>query len=86
MGSPPEDLQPLGVALAARRPGAWVVSVRAAHRSDLGRGWQWFSVQGVTEADRPVRPAGAVATLDVFPDLGHGIDTRVLDTVLSRLG
>ena len=60
VGSSPEDLQPLGQALAARWPGAWVVSVRSPHPSDVGRGWQWFSVQGVTEANRPERVAAAM--------------------------
>jgi len=60
VGSSAEDLQPLGQALAARWPGAWVVSVRSPHPSDVGQGWQWFSVQGVTEANRPERVAAAM--------------------------
>jgi len=34
--------------------------VRAPLPSDFGRGWQWFSVQGVTEANRPERVAAAM--------------------------
>lgn len=60
VGASAEDLRPLGEALAARRPHAWIVSVRGPHRSDSGRGWQWFSVQGVTEASRPGRVAAAM--------------------------
>ena len=60
VGSSAEDLAPLGQALAAARPQAWVVSVRAPHDCDLGQGWQWFSVQGVTEANRPQRVAQAL--------------------------
>jgi phospholipase/carboxylesterase len=60
VGSSAEDLQPLGQALAARWPGAWVVSVQSPQPSDFGRGRQWFSVQGVTEADRPERVAAAL--------------------------
>lgn len=60
VGSSAEDLRPLGEALASRRPGAWIVSVRAPDPSDLGRGWQWFSVQGVTESNRPQRIARAM--------------------------
>jgi phospholipase/carboxylesterase len=60
IGSRPEDLQPLGQVLAARRPSAWVVSVRSPDRSDFGQGWQWFSVQGITEANRPGRVAAAM--------------------------
>jgi len=60
VGSSAEDLQPLGDVLAGSRPGAWVVSVRSPDASDFGRGWQWFSVQGVTEANRPGRVAAAM--------------------------
>jgi len=60
VGSSAEDLQPVGQVLAARWPGAWVVSVRSPQPSDFGRGWQWFSVQGVTEANRPERVAAAL--------------------------
>lgn len=60
VGSSAEDLAPLGQALASQRPNAWVISVRSPDRSDLGQGWQWFSVQGVTEANRPERVASAM--------------------------
>lgn len=60
VGSSAQDLQPLGKALAAQQPGAWVVSVRAPLPSEVGRGWQWFSVHGVTEANRPERVAAAL--------------------------
>jgi phospholipase/carboxylesterase len=179
VGSSARDLVPLGEALAPHLVDAAIVSVQAPEA--LGRGWQWFSVQGVTEADRPARVAaampgfvqavmqwqedcdvspaqttligfsqgaimaleatqldslpaacvialsgrfarppriahesvrmhlmhgdadgvmpvrgavdallelqgiGAVATLDRFPGLGHGIDTRVVDAIVRRL-
>ena len=60
VGSSAEDLRPLGQALAAHRPGAWVVSVGSPQRSEFGAGWQWFSVQGVTEENRPARVAAAM--------------------------
>lgn len=60
MGSSAENLAPLGQALTAQRLNAWVISVRSPDRSDLGQGWQWFSVQGVTEANRPERVASAM--------------------------
>jgi phospholipase/carboxylesterase len=60
VGSSAEDLRPLGQVLAAHRPDAWVVSVRSPQRSELGAGWQWFSVQGVTEQNRPARVAAAM--------------------------
>tara|TARA_R110001599_G_scaffold95206_2_gene247068 strand:- start:45 stop:716 length:672 start_codon:yes stop_codon:yes gene_type:complete len=60
VGSSAEDLRPLGEALAAQRPQACVVSVRSPDPSDLGQGWQWFSVRGVTEFDRPARVAATM--------------------------
>lgn len=60
VGSSAEDLAPMGRALASLRPHAWIVSVRSPDRSDLGQGWQWFSVQGVTKANRPERVAAAM--------------------------
>lgn len=60
VGSSAEDLVPLGRALARARPQAWVVSTRGPRPSDLGQGWQWFSVQGVTESNRPARVAEAM--------------------------
>lgn len=50
----------LGHALAQRRPDAWVISVRAPEPSDFRQGWQWFSVHGVTDANRPERVALAM--------------------------
>lgn len=60
VGSSAEDLRPLGQALAATQSQAFVVSVRSPDASDLGQGWQWFPVQGVTEANRPSRVAVAM--------------------------
>ena len=60
VGSSPEDLAPLGQALAAARPRAGVVNVRAPNHADFGSGWQWFSVQGITELNRPERVARAL--------------------------
>jgi phospholipase/carboxylesterase len=60
VGSSAEDLRPLGQALAAQLPQAWVVNVRSPDPSDLGQGWQWFSVRDVTEANRQSRVAAAM--------------------------
>ncbi len=62
VGSSAENLRPLGEVLAATLKHAWIVSVGSPDASELG-GWQWFSVQGVTEANRPARVA---ATLPRF--------------------
>jgi len=60
VGSSAEDLLPLAKAVAAKRPNAWVISVRSPDPSSFGSGWQWFSVQGVTEANRPERVNAAM--------------------------
>jgi len=60
VGSRPEDLVPLGRILADADPEAWVVSVRSPEPCDFGGGWQWFSVRGVTEDNRPARIAVAM--------------------------
>lgn len=60
VGADAHDLQAVGEMLAARHPEAWVVSVQAPDRSDLGRGWQWFSVQGVTPNNRAERVRAAM--------------------------
>ena len=58
VGSNARDLAPLGEVLASHLPDAAVVSVQAPEGS--GRGWQWFSVQGITEANRPARVVAAM--------------------------
>jgi phospholipase/carboxylesterase len=63
VGATPHDLVPLGTRLAREFPDAAVVSIPGPDRSDLGAGFQWFSVAGVTEDNRPARVA---ATLDRF--------------------
>lgn len=60
VGSNAQDLRPLASAIAARHPQAWVVSLQSPDPADLGGGWQWFSVRGVTEANRPQRVADAM--------------------------
>ena len=60
VGATPQDLVPLGHVLAERFPDAAVVSVAAPDPSNLGGGFQWFSVLGVTEENRPLRVATAL--------------------------
>jgi phospholipase/carboxylesterase len=64
VGASAADLVPLGQFLARAMPQAQVVSVQAPNASDLGSGWQWFSVQGVTPANRAARVAGAMPTFE----------------------
>ena len=60
VGSRAEDLRALGEVLADRLPAAYVVSVQSPDRSDLGAGWQWFSVRDITEENRTERIAQAM--------------------------
>ena len=58
VGSHASDLLPLGQALAPHMVDALVVSVQAPDAQGSGR--QWFSVQVVTEANRPARVAATM--------------------------
>lgn len=60
VGASARDLLPLAEMIARSLPQAMVVSVDAPFASDFGTGRQWFSVQGVTEEDRPGRIAQAM--------------------------
>ena len=60
VGAAPEDMLPIGERLAHEFPQAAIVSVPGRHASDFGRGYQWFSVSGISEADRPRRVAEAM--------------------------
>jgi phospholipase/carboxylesterase len=43
-------------------------------------------VQGAIDALAQLQGLGAVATLDRFPGLGHGIDRRVVGAIVRQLG
>lgn len=58
VGSSAANLVPLGKALVSMLPRATIVSVQGPKA--MGPGWQWFSVNGVTEANRPSRVAAAM--------------------------
>ncbi|MEY4883610.1 MAG: hypothetical protein RIS34_1464 [Pseudomonadota bacterium] len=60
VGSDAQSMTWLGGRLASEFPNAMVVSVSAPLRSDISMGFQWFSVVGVTEDNRPARIAQAM--------------------------
>ncbi|MGO2510465.1 esterase [Marinomonas polaris] len=60
VGATPQSLAPLGDVLAKSFPKAVVVSIQAPDASDFGKGYQWFSVQGVTEENRVERIEAAM--------------------------
>jgi len=54
------DLQPLAQALGEAFPQAFIVGVDAPFPAETGTGRQWFSVDGITEENRPERVAHAM--------------------------
>ncbi len=77
VGCVPADMAPLGERIAARDPLAVVAAPPAAHAFDRGpRAHQWFSVDGITEDNRPQRILAAlpafVATVAAL-QRAHGI-------------
>lgn len=52
VGGSPEDFVFLGQLIAKQSPDAAVISIPGPSHSDFGRGFQWFSVSGVTEENR----------------------------------
>ncbi|MES2937187.1 MAG: esterase [Pseudomonadota bacterium] len=60
VGASADDLVPLARHVARARPQAMVASIGAPFPFDMGEGRQWFSLLGVTEADRPARVAAAM--------------------------
>ena len=83
VGADAQDLVPLGRVLAAEFPAAFIVSVAAPLPSDSGGGRQWFSVQGISEDNRPARIAAAMpAFVDTVAhwqkEAGVGLDAVAL--------
>ncbi len=60
VGAAPDDLVPLGHILAKQFPRSAIVSVQAPHDCPYSSGFQWFSVDGITEAQRGPRTAAAM--------------------------
>lgn len=51
-GSTPEEMAPVGKRLSAAYPRALIASIAAPHPADIGGGRQWFSLMGITDANR----------------------------------
>lgn len=60
VGAAPDDLVPLGRILAQQFPQSAIVSVQAPHDCPYSSGFQWFSIDGITEEQRPMRTAQAM--------------------------
>lgn len=66
VGAAADDLVPLGKVLAEHFPQSAVVSVQAPHDCPYSDGFQWFSLEGITESVRTQRIA---AELPAFAHL-----------------
>ena len=64
VGSNATSMRPLGERLAAQFPSAMVVSIAAYQPSDISDGFQWFSVQGITEENRDARISQALPAFE----------------------
>jgi phospholipase/carboxylesterase len=60
VGATPDDLVPLGLILAQVFPQSAIVSVQAPHDCPYSSGYQWYSVDSVTDAQRVERTALAL--------------------------
>jgi phospholipase/carboxylesterase len=85
VGQTPADMAPLADLIAAHDPQARVVAPPAFHPCDRGgAGFQWMSVAGITDDNRPARVRAAlpafVATIEDC-QRAHGVDAD--DTVLA---
>ncbi len=60
VGAAPDDLVPLGLSLAKQFPRSAIVSVQAPHDCPYSSGYQWFSLDGITEELRGPRTREAV--------------------------
>jgi phospholipase/carboxylesterase len=64
VGSNAQSMRPLGERLAAEFPLAMVVAVAAYQNAGRPDGFQWFSVQGITEENRASRIAEAMPAFE----------------------
>ncbi|MFM2480572.1 esterase [Celerinatantimonas sp. YJH-8] len=64
VGANARGMQEIGEYLAHEFPDSAVIAVNSPDPCDLGSGFQWFSVQGVTEANRPARIAATMGRFE----------------------
>ncbi|PZU21884.1 MAG: phospholipase [Shinella sp.] len=80
VGSSGANLAPLGNAWAAALPDTDFAAPDAPFASDMGQGYQWFSVRGVTEENRPGRVLAAREGFDATLAAiiaAHGLTDRL---------
>lgn len=83
VGSTPQSLVALGRRLAAEFPRWAVISVPSPDVCDMGSGCQWFSVRGITEANRAQRIADTMPRfIETITQLQKATAMTVARTVL----
>jgi len=84
VGGTPADMAPLAERIAAALPDAHIAAVPAVLPYDLGeQGFQWFSVDGITEDNRPARIGAALPTfIDTIRTVQCRHGAAPADTVL----
>jgi phospholipase/carboxylesterase len=83
VGSTPENMVPLGQLLAAEFRDAAVISVPSPDISDMGSGYQWFSVRGINEDNRVQRIADTMPRfVETIKSLQKATGTTAAQTVL----
>ena len=85
VGQTPADMAPLADLIAAHDPQARVVAPPAAHPCDRGgAGFQWMSVAGITEENRPARVRAALpAFVATIENIQRTYGATPEDTVLA---
>ncbi|MFC6379338.1 alpha/beta hydrolase [Tatumella terrea] len=89
VGSNGADLQGLGDFWAESFPGLTCIAPDAPFPCDMGAGYQWFSVNGVTDENRPARIAEARTSFDaalqkIFSQYGITPEDEVVLTGFSQ--
>ncbi|GAA0501925.1 dienelactone hydrolase family protein [Tatumella terrea] len=89
VGSNGADLQGLGDFWAESFPGLTCIAPDAPFPCDMGSGYQWFSVNGVTDENRPARIAEARTSFDaalqkIFSQYGITPEDEVVLTGFSQ--
>lgn len=85
VGGTPADMAPLASRIASTLPDAHIAAPPAALPYDLGpQGCQWFSVDGITEGNRPGRIRAALpAFVDTIRTVQHAHGADPANTVLA---
>ena len=85
VGSNPQAMRALGERLCVEFPNAAIIAAQAPKSAGHAGGFQWFSVVGVTEENRPARVAGAMPGFVAGIELWQG-ETSVPASATALVG